>query len=267
MAKSQKELAKPVGPSASPAWLAERAAQDEGLGMDAARQNRVMQRIIVVQGTSGNDLLTLAGAGGLVTRPDNRLLLEVGPKGASGTLDIIPIATYTTWQKRADNRDKESAWIIEESFDPTSKIARLAANPATRRERYGPDDDREYAYCEAMNWVWQIAECPANPDMVGRLAIATFAIGELYAGKKFASHLCDAYPPSEPIFVKRVRVTTSRRERNGNAWWGIDVAAEQVEKYIEAGQYDDLKTKHLAVAEMIQSRTLVGENPATADAD
>lgn len=249
-------------PTARPAWLAKSAEADKGMGMETAQQRRVTPRMLVLQGTSAGELLSIAGAGGILTKPDNKLLIEADAKGKTGTLDVVPIATFITWQKRADQKDKDGGFIIEEEYEP-GRLAQLAMNPATRNEPYGNGKDWKYTYCEAINYVFLIVDCPANPSMIGRIVAYTFTIGEHYTGQKFNSHLCDAYQSGDPIFCKRVRITTGRRERNGNAWYGIDICEEQPEPYIDEALYAKAKQAHLSVAEMVKARAfgLASERP------
>lgn len=259
MPSAQKEIAKQdQQPGTRPAWLAERA-EDAGLGMDVVRDKKApVRRRVMGVNPKDRAQLSLAGMGGFYVSPDDQPFVSVDSNGEASTVDVVPLLQYVSYQKRSDYNDKDSDFIIEEEYDPNGKLARLAENPATRTESYGPG--YKYTYCESINHIWQVAACPACPELVGKIVAHSYAIGSHYSGKKLNSFIDESYSKDDPIFVRRITLTSEIIEKNSNSWPVLVAAKDQGQKYIDPDTYDEMKAKHFAAIESMKRDREWAEN-------
>lgn len=114
--------------------------------------------------------------GSILLQPKEVLLCEAGD-----SVQIVPLIMFPHFIAWNDRNDTTSRHVHDESFDPSSEIARRALHHNDRIERYGSDDRFEREYVEHLVF---IATVYAG-EHLGSIFSFEFARGERRAGRRF----------------------------------------------------------------------------------
>ena len=142
----------------------------------AAMQSKALVPFLKVVQAQKTDTYDDFNAGALVLMPDKIELTT--------PLVAVPLFFRPSWQKRRDRKDKSGGNnpIVEQSFLPTSDVARRAMSSDLWEEPYPGGGDMKYKYCESLNFVFWI---PAHNTASGY----SFQIGSHKEGARLCSHL------------------------------------------------------------------------------
>ena len=183
-----------------------------------AAKHRSIKRLKIIQGTTEGDLRKKYGVGSVVIQPEGLLIAKGdGADGVSTPFLATPVGVFTTYQRRSDYNDKNSRWILEETWDSKSDLARRCANPDASKQAYG-GGEFNYTFCVCINVVLLIL----NTEGVGATAVASFAMGDYYTGKDLCTALDDRASQGLPIYRNRIEFVTVGEDNDKGHWQRLD---------------------------------------------
>ena len=231
-----------------PEWMQSEAVQ----GKEEVGKYQQSPRLTVVQPQSAPETKAIGPEGSAIIQPEGTLLIEPEQETV-----VIPIAFWATWEIHSDIDDNQSPYVIEQSFDPTSEIARKSRSRDTREETYG--DGFTMKFVECLNFAFMIDEGP----MKGQMVIHSFSGGEHSTGRRFCTVIQNR-PVS--IFANRFALSTALRQRDRYSWYGFVFNAPSSGQPIvdSKEQYDELQTIYEGVMEAVQQGAISAD---TSDAD
>ena len=228
----------------APAYLANEKAE----GIDGLAKFKRPPRIVLVQPQSKSERKAMFGGEGVVG------LMPAGvPVALMGEEFVVaPLAFFPTWEKRSDYNDTGADFILDQSFDEHSEIAKKSRSKNTRNEKYG-DSGFEASYVESLNFIVAIE----SGDCIGEVGIVSFSGGEHHTG----IDLCDTIDRrGHSIFANRFSFKSKLRQRTGTEWYGYDInnpTEEQGGAFADKPRYDELTEIHKGLMHFIESRTIV----------
>lgn len=170
----------PVGGQAPANWLT-------GYAQDTSLQNmqemRVLQRIRVLQSNSPRELREKHGERNAIIMPASELVCK-----KTESFFFVPVLffkEYIEWADRNDTSNKNA--ILNRSFDPTSEIAKKAADAKRRKEKYYVNSQEfNKTYTEHLNFAGIIIN---HPMFENQPVVVGFARGEWRTGSKFVNQI------------------------------------------------------------------------------
>lgn len=204
------------------------------IGLDNAREYGTVARIDVVSANNG-ELCNALGIGSMYLSPDNTGLCKFGE-----TLTVVPLFSWTTWQRRRDRDDPEhnnSTWLIAETMDPDSDIAIKAKN--LEDDTYG--NGFTAVNCEALNFVVRMLDGP----MAGIDARVSYAMTRHKIGRRLCGYIARR---GVHIFCNKIHIFPTKMSGKGNTWHAIEWDLPEF-PFISEDMIPALRETHLGLVE------------------
>ena len=161
----------------NPSWLAKAAVDDTSLaGMD---EYRILPQFKIVQPTTEQAMKKEFGEGTILVMPGNAVAWSDGNE----PFDFVPQFFFVSFEKWSDLDDSDSPMVVDQTFDPSSTIARKSRSKEERFEPY-PEGSFTYRYVERLRFPGVIH---GDHILAGTAVVLSFERGEFWQGKNFIS--------------------------------------------------------------------------------
>ena len=211
-----------------PAW----AADLEPTGTEELGQFVRTPRLRVMQSQTDRVLVDQHGEGSPVIMPDGVKVAEY-----QHPFDVVTVAFWPTWAKVGDVNDTESDFIMLESWDADSELARRAKSPSLREESYGAGNKYTAKYQEHLNFAVIIDSGPAT----GMPCLINFSSGSWQTGSTLSGYLRRRQCP---LYINRVKFVTEPRSNKRNQSW-FDLAFGTADPaFVPQERVESLATLH-----------------------
>jgi len=233
---------------AVPDWL--RNQKPEGIEAVGAYQN--LARLKVVQAQSDEELQDELGLGSLVIVPD-RVLVATFEQPVKAT----PIFFWPSWALWRDANDQSGPPVVEETTDPSSKIALRAKSAQARVEPYPDNPGMKFTYREQLNFLFRIHEGEA----AGMLAVHAFSSGGHAEGARLCGYL---KRKAVPIYANVIELIAGKKtNKQKKSWYQLDTRPAQ-NPFCSEADFEPMRALHLDAKAAFDSQTfgLADEDPA-----
>lgn len=231
-------------------FLAEHLEADTSL--DGMEQFVIIPRFKVVQAMSSAELKEKHGEGSIIVQPGSGLAHKRGDKQQKPLL-FVPLMFFTEWCKWSDLHDKENPSIMERTFDPTSELAKRAADPKLRQEKYSDGTDKKFSYVQHFVFPGIIY---GDHPLAGTQVTLSFERGEFNTGRAFISStrmrrgkMDDGTQVPVPLWAQVWELESNTRKGEKGTWYGIDPKAPEV-PIIDQAQADEFRNAHLELTRL-----------------
>ena len=214
-----------------PAYLKDK----EVLGMDEVRKYTKTPMFKVIQGTSKPDAQDNFGVGSIVA---NDTLLATAGK----PLLVIPVYFWPSWQQRADDQDKQANhFIVEETMDANSEIARKSRSEKTRTEVYADNPNLKYKFCQSLNFAMLMVDGP----LAGAVALVKFAMGAHKIGENINTSL---KARGTSLFYNQIELTSNKTTNaQSQSWYQLNWQLSE-ESWTPEAMLEDVERIHREIA-------------------
>jgi hypothetical protein len=246
------------------------AKYQEDTSLDLLQQYVIVPRLKIIQAMTDQALKDKIGNDGTVCITVGEASL-VAKKGEPFLFQ--PRFFYNEWAKWADRNDKDSNRIVERSYDPTSELAKRAADSNRRYEEY-PDQgnkpaDKRMKWTYVHHFVWVGVVYGSHP-LAGTEVVMSMERGEFGNGRQFITaiasrrHMPDGTTEKMkvPLWAQVWELKSALRDKSQGKWWGYDFGApttEGVAPMIPDSEFE------LAHAEFLRLSQLHEQNRLRAD--
>lgn len=256
MAKRTESAVEKVGPDAS--YLSKFLETDTSLSnMDSYV---IVPRFKIIQQMTDAELKKRVGEGSVIIKPGDAVVWKEGDP----PFQFVPLFFFPEWTIMSDRRDKDSPMFLSRTFDPSSKIAKAAADPQLRSVPYEghegrPEKDQwKRRYVEHLRFIGLIY---GDHDLVGTPVTLSFEKGEYYNGRDFISaikyrkHLIDGKRSSVPLWSQIWNFHVSLRPSDDGSWYGFDFTPPEV-KIIKPEEVEEFYAQHCDLRDAHQEQRI-----------
>lgn len=225
--------------------MAESGAMGDSL--ETMRHHRVLNRLNLVQPTSGRDFKTDFGEGSVIIPVSKTLVIKRGD-----SVDLTPVMffdEYVTWRDRDDKTG--GAKIIARSFDRAGEIARKAGDANLRKEPYGePQGPKQERFQMSHTHHLNFPVVLMSGQFKGTLCVMSFSRSAFRTGMSFISAIkmrkiqVPGRPPIQaPLWSTKWTLKVGDRKNEKGEWYGWDLTAA-TEPYAADEELPPLRAMH-----------------------
>lgn len=249
----------------NPDYLAAYVADDTST--QALRDYVVVPRVKILQSMSSQELKKQHGEGSVVIMPGNALVCTL-----EQSFQFNPRLFWTEWCLWSDLRDEQSDAILARSYDPSSEIAKRAADKKMRYDVYPGHENKS----ERERWTKRYVQhlCFAgniygDHALAGTPCVVSFEKGEFFTGRNFISAISlrrmvikvgdEERRVNVPLWAQVWTLKPAggdNRKANGGSWFGFDFSPG-VPPTIKESEAQEARANHLELAKLHEEQRLV----------
>jgi hypothetical protein len=224
------------------------AQYQDDKSLQSMKQHMIVPRLKLIQAMTDAKLKERFGEGACIITPGEALVCGTEDAG----FDFVPLFFFSEYCKWSDLKDKESPSIMERSFDPTSDIAKRAANADTRDEVYEGDENkppkqqRFYRYVHHFCWAGVIY---GDHPLADTAVVLSMERGEYGNGRAFITSqqmrrqtLDDGSRVQVPLWAQVWKLVPASRTGEQGNWFGFNFEGNGVISEVHAA---DFRARHL----------------------
>lgn len=257
--------------------IAKMAKEDTSL--EGLKEHRVVPRLKIIQGSSGQELRDQFGAGSVIIRPGDQLVCHFAKDSSMDdqvtSFQFVPLFFFVEFAKWQDLKSAgQGANVITRTFDDTSEVAKRCRNKDLRFELYEghgnlPEaEQRYYRYVEHFRFVGCIYGDHILSDVP---VVLSFERGEFGQGKNFISAASlrrvqnEGEMISVPLWMQVWEFSTIYHDPTPDKkWYGFRFSPAPL---IETDHVAKMKERHEEFKSLFQKQRLTVDESGETDQD